>query len=103
FAAYRMMRWKQIWGLALVATIIHIIAVILIPVKSERRLSLDEMNDALIDAGGTEIPVESASTVGEAIEQSRLRGGKTLVAGSLFLVGETLGLFRGESFEISLQ
>jgi len=78
-------------------------SVFLIPVKSERRLSLDEMSAALIDAGGTGIPVESATTVGEAIEQSRHLGGKTLVAGSLFLVGETLGLFRGESFEISLQ
>ncbi len=78
-------------------------SVILIPVKSERRLSLDEMNAALTEAGGAEVPVETATTVGEAIEQSRRLGGKTLVAGSLFLVGETLGLFRGESFEISLQ
>lgn len=78
-------------------------SIILIPVKSERRLAVDDMKVALVEAGGGTIPLETAATVEEAIERSRRRKGKTLVAGSLFLVGETLGLFRGESFEISLQ
>ncbi len=78
-------------------------SLVLVPVKSDRRLSVEEMRAAFIEAGGGGIPVETASTVGEAIEQSHRRGGRTLVAGSLFLVGEALALSRAEAFEVSLQ
>ena len=78
-------------------------SVIFVPVKSERRLSVVEMQSALVEAGGGSLPIEEATDLVAAVEASRGRGGKTLVAGSLFLVGEALGHFLGERFEVSLQ
>lgn len=78
-------------------------AVTFVPVKSERRLSVEEMRSALVEAGGGGLPYEESDALLPAIEATRRDGGKTLVAGSLFLVGETLGHFLGESFEVSLQ
>jgi len=75
----------------------------LIPVKSERRLTAEEMKAALQEVGGITIPVEDATNLGDALESSRSKAGTTLVTGSLFLVGEALGLFLGEQFEVSLQ
>ena len=78
-------------------------SLVLVPVKSERRLTVGEMKAALNEAGGAHLPVREAATLPEAIESSRRKEGTTLVAGSLFLVGEALGYFLGEQFEVSLQ
>lgn len=74
-------------------------SVTFVPVKSERRLSVDEMEAALLEAGGGDLPVYSAETLAAAIEPN----GRVLVAGSLFLVGQALAEFFGENFESSLQ
>lgn len=78
-------------------------SVTFVAVKSERRLSVNEMKAALIEAGGAGIPVTESFSLPEAVAHSRQSGGKTLVAGSLFLVGEALGHFLGETYEVSLQ
>lgn len=78
-------------------------AVTFVPVKSERRLSAGEMRSALVEAGGGKLPAYESADLFSAIAKARRGGGKTLVAGSLFLVGETLGHFLGEHFEVSLQ
>ncbi len=78
-------------------------SVTLVPVKSERRLSVEEMKAALCSAGGDDIPTTVSDNVLAAIETAGSRREKTLVAGSLFLVGEALGHFLGETFETSLQ
>lgn len=74
-----------------------------VPVKSERRLTVEEMKAFLTEAGGAHLPQAEFATLPEAVAAARARGGKTLVAGSLFLVGEALGHFLGERFEVSLQ
>jgi dihydrofolate synthase/folylpolyglutamate synthase len=74
-----------------------------VPVKSERRLTVEEMKAFLTEAGGAHLPQAEFATLPEAVASARARGGKTLVAGSLFLVGEALGHFLGERFEVSLQ
>ncbi len=78
-------------------------SVTFVPVKSERRLSVAEMRAAFLESGGAGIPTDESSDLIAAVEASRRRDGKTLVAGSLFLVGEALGHFLGERFEVSLQ
>lgn len=78
-------------------------SVTFIPVKSERRLSVDEMRKALVEAGGGALPVTESASLPEAVALARRSGGKTLVAGSLFLVGEALGHLLGETFEVSIQ
>ncbi|HRQ87810.1 MAG TPA: folylpolyglutamate synthase/dihydrofolate synthase family protein [Bacteroidia bacterium] len=78
-------------------------SVTFVPVKSERRLSVPEMKDALATAGGAALPQSEAETLSDAVAIARGHGGRTLVAGSLFLVGEALGHFLGGSFEVSLQ
>lgn len=78
-------------------------SVTLVPVKSERRLAVEEMKAFLTAAGGGHLPQAEFATLSEAVAGARDRGGKTLVAGSLFLVGEALGHFLGERFEVSLQ
>ncbi len=74
-----------------------------VSVKSERRLSVPEMKRALAAAGGGSLPQGDAETLPEAVALARGRGGRLLVAGSLFLVGEAMGHFLGERFEVSLQ
>lgn len=74
-----------------------------IPVKSERRLTVEEMKAFLVEAGGGTLPQADLESLPDAVASARARGGKTLVAGSLFLVGEALGHFLGERFEVSLQ
>ena len=74
-----------------------------IPVKTERRLTVEEMKGFLKEAGGGALPQAEFESLPDAIAGARARGGKTLVAGSLFLVGEALGHFLGERFEVSLQ
>lgn len=78
-------------------------SVTFVPVKSERRLSVEEMKTFLSEAGGGHLPQAEYATLAEAVAANRARGGKILVAGSLFLVGEALGHFLGEPFEVSLQ
>jgi dihydrofolate synthase/folylpolyglutamate synthase len=74
-----------------------------IPVRSERRLTVEEMKTFLCEAGGGAVPQDEFESLPDAVANARARGGKTLVAGSLFLVGEALGHFLGERFEVSLQ
>lgn len=71
------------------------------PIQSERRLSHEELAEAWVEAGGDAEQIERADSIEEALQAD---GDElTLVAGSLFLVGEALGYLRGESFEVSLQ
>jgi dihydrofolate synthase / folylpolyglutamate synthase len=74
-----------------------------IPVKSERRLTVEEMKGFLAEAGGGALSQTEFESLPDAVASARALGGKTLVAGSLFLVGEALGHFLGERFEVSLQ
>lgn len=74
-----------------------------VTLRSERGLSLAEMRDALAVAGGADLPQGEAGTLPEALATARNRGGRTLVAGSLFLVGEVLGHRSGGHYEASLQ
>lgn len=74
-----------------------------VPIKSERRMSSQTMKEALIAAGGAGIPASDSGNLAAALHAATEREGKTLVAGSLFLVGETLGILGGETFEVSLQ
>ncbi len=74
-----------------------------VPVKSERRLAVSEMKEALVAAGGARLPQGDAAALPEALALARRRGGRSLVAGSLFLVGEALGHLHGERYEASLQ
>lgn len=74
-------------------------SVTFVPIKSERRLSADEMEKALHQAGGDDIPTAEADTLASALAGD----GKILVGGSLFLVGEALGILEGRGFETSLQ
>lgn len=78
-------------------------SVAFVPVKSERRLPLHEMKACLEEAGGGALPQSEHEDLPSALAAARSRGGKALVAGSLFLVGEMLGHFLGERFEESLQ
>lgn len=74
-------------------------SVTFVPIKSERRLSADEMRSALREAGGENIPTAEVETLTEVLAGSD----RILVAGSLFLVGEALGILEGRGFETSLQ
>lgn len=74
-------------------------SVTFVPIRSERRLASKEMEAALLEAGGTSIPVDEADSLASALEGD----GRILVAGSLFLVGEALGILEGRGFETSLQ
>jgi len=75
-------------------------SVTFVPIKSERRFSTDEMKAALIEAGAADLPTASKGSLAEALEKAST---PTLVAGSLFLVGETLGILQEKNFEVSLQ
>lgn len=78
-------------------------SIIFVPIKSERRLSADVMKAALETVGGTEIKTTEAISVAEALEMAKASDHRTLVAGSLFLVGEALSLIENGDFEVSLQ
>lgn len=78
-------------------------SVILVPIKSERRLSPEAMKAALSEAGGKNIETVEVATVAEALELAREKKSRTLIAGSLFLVGEALSLISNGDFEVSLQ
>ncbi|MDF1823474.1 MAG: bifunctional folylpolyglutamate synthase/dihydrofolate synthase [Verrucomicrobiales bacterium] len=78
-------------------------AVTFVPIKSERKLASEKMDEALREAGGGSLPVMKSASLAEALEAAQSSEGKTLVAGSLFLAGEALGILDGVSFEVSLQ
>ncbi|MEC5129175.1 folylpolyglutamate synthase/dihydrofolate synthase family protein [Verrucomicrobiales bacterium BCK34] len=78
-------------------------SIIFVPIQSERRLSADVMKAALETVGGTEIKTTEAISVAEALEMAKASDHRTLVAGSLFLVGEALSLIENGDFEVSLQ
>jgi len=71
-----------------------------VPIKSERRLSVEAMTEAFVEAGGNQEKVNSASDLRAALGMG---GGRMLVAGSLFLVGEAKSIVEGSEFEVSLQ
>ncbi len=79
--------------------------VIFVPVKSERRLPAGEMVRALGEAGFSTIETSTIPDLAKALDTARHHPEKILVAGSLYLVGETLALQENSptSFEISLQ
>lgn len=78
-------------------------SVIFVPIQSERRLSPNAMKAAFLEAGGTETDVATAETLTEALTLAGKNENKTLVAGSLFLIGEALSLIENGDFEVSLQ
>ena len=64
---------------------------IFVPIKSKRGLSADELVERLDDRK----PASTAESLGEALQQdAAVDGEKTLIVGSLFLVGEALALRR---------
>lgn len=73
-----------------------------VPIRSERRLSAQEMEAAFRNAGG-EVSSESSLSLSDALSQAKDKDGRTLVAGSLFLIGEALSLQGDEEYESSLQ
>ena len=77
-----------------------IASVTFVPIRSERRLLGEEMSKAFIDAGGDPQKVDSVASLEEALAKV---GGRQLVAGSLFLVGEAKSILDGGEFEVSLQ
>lgn len=78
-------------------------SITLVPVKSERRMGEDEMKIFLHEAGGKAVPVRAAGDLDEAFRTLEGETERTLVAGSLFLVGEVLSRFQDDEFEVSLQ
>ncbi|MDF1738405.1 MAG: bifunctional folylpolyglutamate synthase/dihydrofolate synthase [Verrucomicrobiales bacterium] len=78
-------------------------SIIFVPIKSERRLSTDVMKAALEAVGGTDIRTSEAPSLAEALEMAKAGDKRTLVTGSLFLVGEALSLIEKGDFEVSLQ
>ncbi|MDF1815712.1 MAG: bifunctional folylpolyglutamate synthase/dihydrofolate synthase [Verrucomicrobiales bacterium] len=77
---------------------------IFVPIKSERRLSADQLEAALQEAGFGDSEVHSNDSIRKALDFAAQFPEKTLVAGSLFLVGETLSLLKESgAFEVSLQ
>jgi len=81
----------------------------LVPVNSARRIPVAEMRRAFEEAcdGELPIPIAECATLQEALAKAKTRaaseGGRVLVAGSLYLVGEALALLEGGDFEPSLQ
>ncbi len=92
---------KDIEGV-LVALLPIVQSISLVPIQSERRLTKEQMREAL-DRVGSEVPVTEVETLDEALSDARSRDGLSLVAGSLFLVGEARGILLGDEFEVSLQ
>ncbi|MEM9017943.1 MAG: folylpolyglutamate synthase/dihydrofolate synthase family protein [Verrucomicrobiota bacterium] len=89
---------------ALLRELIPIVATVtLVPIQSERRLSEEEMGEALIEAGGVDLPLIDATDLSEALAAANSRDGRSLLTGSLFLVGEARGLLGGEAVEVSGQ
>ena len=74
-----------------------------VPIRSERRLSADEMKRALKEAGFPELPNEAVESIADAMSQVRDFPERTLVTGSLFLAGEVLALFDEQNYESSSQ
>ena len=74
-----------------------------VPIQSERRLSLEALEEIWIEAGGKAEAVQAVDSLEEALQKPESTDSLTLVAGSLFLVGEALGILTGEDFEVSLQ
>jgi len=79
----------------------------LAPVRSERRVPVEAMRRAFEEAGGGPLPLVECPALEAALAEAEARaaaeGGRVLVAGSLFLVGEALALLGGTEFEPSLQ
>jgi folylpolyglutamate synthase/dihydropteroate synthase len=74
--------------------------VILVPVRSPRALPVERVRALLLEKA-PQIPCRIAASLEEALG----KGGsnRRLVCGSLYLVGEALGLLRGELPEWSAQ
>lgn len=78
-------------------------SVCFVPIRSERRLSLESLRESWTEAGGVAEAVREAESLEDALDQEPPPGTITLVAGSLFLIGEALGILTGDEFEVSLQ
>jgi len=77
--------------------------IILVPVKSERRLDAEEMKTALAEAGFGHVETRCLDSLGEAIALARSFPEKILLTGSLYLAGEALSILQGKLFEVSSQ
>jgi dihydrofolate synthase/folylpolyglutamate synthase len=64
--------------------------------SSPRAQSLEHLNQELDDLYRRGVPCSTHATVESALAAARARGGRVLVTGSLYLVGEVLALLRGE-------
>ena len=65
--------------------------VVCVPVRSPRALPPSELAE-LVRAQSPATPVSIAGTLGDAISEARAGSGRILIAGSLFLAGESLAL-----------
>lgn len=77
--------------------------VFFVPVKSQRGVPTEKLRAALREAGPYQLYGGSFETIAEALAEIPRDDHRILVAGSLFLIGETLGHYQNESFEVSLQ
>ena len=64
--------------------------------SSPRAQSLEHLHQELDDLYRSGVPCSTHATVESALAAARTRGGRVLVTGSLYLVGEVLALLRGE-------
>ncbi len=76
-----------------------------VSIQSDRQVPTGEMKAVLAKVSGKGLPVREFNTLGEALEYSAGLKEKTLLTGSLFLVGEALAILQkgGKGFEVSSQ
>ncbi|MCF6314440.1 MAG: bifunctional folylpolyglutamate synthase/dihydrofolate synthase [Verrucomicrobiales bacterium] len=78
---------------------------VFVPLRAKRGLQVDALIAALQQSAARELAYSQADQLQDALEQARARGGRVLVTGSLFLVGEVLAFCEQQqtSFEPSEQ
>ncbi len=78
---------------------------VLVSIKSDRRVSTGDMKAALLYDAGEGIPISEFTTLADALEYSSGLEERTLLTGSLFLVGEALALQKknGKALKVSSQ
>lgn len=74
-----------------------------VPLKSERGLTTEMLHETYRLAGLSPIPAHEATSCVEALTLASSSPLRTLVTGSLYLVGEALALLNKGEFETSLQ
>jgi dihydrofolate synthase / folylpolyglutamate synthase len=74
-----------------------------VPLKSERGLATEVLRESYRLTGLSPIPIQEAASCVEALSLAASSSLRTLITGSLYLVGEALALLNKGEFETSLQ